>query len=379
MRFKKILLSCLLVAGAFSASAQEQQPRIEYIHNPYWYVQLQAGGQYTLGEIDFCDLLSPNIQVALGRQFTPVFGLRLAVNGWQSRAGVDFGRQADWKWNYIAPGLDATFNLTNLFGTYNPTRLFNLSVFAGLGANIGWNNKKDQILADYKSLFPTMDEQKTQNVIYAWDGTKTRLVGRAGIAADFRVNDAVTLGIEANANTLNDKYNSKRGSDWDWYFNVLAGVKINLGTTYTTRTIEAPKPVERVVEKIVERIVEKEVPVPTPVPAEEAKVEPLRRDIFFTIRATQVTKDQQHKVKEVADYLKAHPNATVEVTGYADKGTGNATINRSLSERRAQAVYTMLTKTYGIAPSRIKTDAKGDTVQPFAKDIENRVTICIAQ
>jgi outer membrane protein OmpA-like peptidoglycan-associated protein len=67
------------------------------------------------------------------------------------------------------------------------------------------------------------------------------------------------------------------------------------------------------------------------------------------------------------------------VTGYADRGTGNPTINRNLSQRRAQAVFNMLTRTYGIKKDRIKVDFKGDTVQPFAKDVDNRVTICIAE
>jgi outer membrane protein OmpA-like peptidoglycan-associated protein len=85
------------------------------------------------------------------------------------------------------------------------------------------------------------------------------------------------------------------------------------------------------------------------------------------------------KVKEVADYLQANPNATVEVTGYADRGTGNPTINERLSKQRAQTVFNTLTRTYKINKDRIKVDYKGDTIQPFAKDIENRVAICIAE
>jgi hypothetical protein len=38
-----------------------------------------------------------------------------------------------------------------------------------------------------------------------------------------------------------------------------------------------------------------------------------------------------------------------------------------------------LQRTYKIQKSRIKTDFKGDTIQPFATDVENRVSICIAE
>jgi outer membrane protein OmpA-like peptidoglycan-associated protein len=386
MKIKKIFMSCLLLAGVLSASAQEEYPKTVYDHNPYWYIQLQGGAQYTLGEIDFSDLISPNVQVALGRQFSPVFGARLAVNAWQSKAGIEAaGNTYKWKWMYVAPGIDLTFNLSNLFCGFNPNRIFNFSVFGGLGANIGWDNKINDIKAAAVALYPytTTATGSSENTQYAWDGTKVRVFGRAGVAADFKVSDAVSLGLEVNANTLSDRYNSKKAGNWDWYFNALAGVKINLGKTYSTRTIEAPKVPEKVIERVIERVVEKPAPQvvePTRAVAEKKEVEEtkFRRDIFYLKAGkTWIDKSEYKKVKEVADYMKEHPNCTVEVTGYADRGTGNPKINNNLSQRRAQAVANMLIRNYGIKKNRIKVDYKGDTIQPFAKEIENRVAIAI--
>ena len=404
MKIKNILLSCLMLSGALTASAQEA--KTEYVPNPYWYIQIQGGAQYTLGEIDFKDLISPNVQVSVGRQFSPIFGARLSVNAWQSRAGIDLtsfqypevagegaqssttatrpGGTVKWKWMYVAPGIDFTFNLSNAIYGYNPNRIFNLSAFIGGGANIGWgmdkeSNWENAALVDQYYKETLADGNNPENLAYAWTGTKVRGYARAGIAADFKVSEAVSLGLEVNANTLSDHYNGKKAKNWDWYFNALAGVKINLGPTHTTRTIEAPKPVERIVEKVVEKIIEK--PCPPVEPATNAVVvkEPFRRDVFFNINQTTVAKKELVKVQEVADYLKANPNATVEVTGYADRGTGNPTINNRLSKQRAQAVFNLLTKKHKIAASRIKVDYKGDTIQPFAKDVENRVAICIAE
>ena len=398
MKIKKIFMSCLLLAGVLSASAQEQYPKTVYDHNPYWYIQLQGGAQYTLGEIDFKDLISPNVQVAIGRQFSPVFGIRLQANAWQSKAGwngytfvtknadgsITEGSRVDtkWKWNYVAPGLDLTFNLSNLFCGFNPNRIFNFSVFAGGGVNIGWKNDDAVAAANNAQANASQIGMQYENMEYVWSGTKVRGFGRAGIAADFKVSDAVSLGLEVNANTLSDHYNSKKAGNWDWYFNALAGVKINLGKTYSTRTIEAPKVPEKVIEKVIERVVEKPCPQPTVAPTRavaQKKEDKFRRDVFFMINGTQISKKEQEKVKEVADYMKANPNSTVEVTGYADRGTGNPKINSSLSQRRAQAVSNMLQRNYGIKKDRIKVDFKGDTIQPFAKDVENRVAICIAE
>ena len=387
MKIKKIFMSCLLLAGVMTASAQEQYPKTVYDHNPYWYVQIQGGAQYTLGEIDFTDLISPNVQVALGRQFTSVFGARLAVNAWQSKAGIEAGNTYKWNWKYVAPGIDLTFNLSNLFCGFNPNRIFNFSVFAGAGANIGWDNQIGEINAAAAALYPktVAATGASENTAYAWDGTKVRMFGRAGIAADFKVSDAVSLGLELNANTLSDRYNSKKAENWDWYFNALAGVKINLGKTYSTRTIEAPKVPEKVIEKVIERVVEKPAPQQVVEPTRavaQKKEDKFRRDVFFQINKTQIAQlkaSEKQKVQEVADYMKANPTSTVEVTGYADVGTGNPKINMTLSQRRAQAVRDALVKTYKIDASRIKVDYKGDTIQPFAKEIENRVAICIAE
>ena len=55
--------------------------------NSHWFLNLQGGAQYTLGEAKFKDLISPNVQAAIGYQFSPVFGMRLQANGWQSKGG----------------------------------------------------------------------------------------------------------------------------------------------------------------------------------------------------------------------------------------------------------------------------------------------------
>ena len=370
MKMKKTILSCLLALGFLSVSAQDQQPRTEYVFNPHWYVQIQPVGiQHTLGEVDFGDLNSYNVQAAIGRQFSPVFGLRLAVNAWQSKAGSEINNDKYlWDWKYVAPSLDLTVNLSNALCGYNPNRVFNFGLFLGGGANIGFSNDK---AADAKTAMGAKHGVNTLE--YLWDGSKVRPFAQGGITADFKLSDAISFGIEVSANTLSDKYNSKNADNWDWYFNALAGVKINLGPTYTTRVIPAPEPEIRYVEKVVEKVVEVPAPVAAPV------IEPLRRDIFFLINKTDIRESEESKVKDVADYLAKNPNAKVQVTGYADAGTGNDQINDRLAAGRADAVVKALKEKYGVDASRISYDSKGSRVQPFAENDMNRVSICIAE
>ena len=210
---------------------------------------------------------------------------------------------------------------------------------------------------------------------YVWDGTKVRAVGRGGLQADFRLSDRVSAGIEVNANLLSDRYNSKKAENADWYFNALAGLKINLGKTHTTKFTPDPEPEVRYVEKIVEKRVE----VPVAPKPEPAKIEPIRRDVFFTINSFKIRTSEEQKVKEIADYLNKYPTAKVVVTGYADAGTGNNRINDRLAAQRADAVVKALKSTYGISESRISYDSKGARVQPFQENDKNRVSICIAE
>jgi outer membrane protein OmpA-like peptidoglycan-associated protein len=385
MKMKKTILSCLLALGFLSASAQDQQPKTEYVFNPHWYVQIQPLGlQHTLGEVDFGDLNSYTVQAAIGRQFSPIFGARLAVNAWQSKAGSKVLDQQDvehkfkWSWKYVAPSIDLTVNLSNALCGFNPNRVFNLSLLAGLGANIGFSNDdaataKAGINGLYNNLSTEAKKiwDDADNLDYIWDGSKVRLLGRVGLAADFKVSDKVSIGLEANANTLNDHYNSKKAGNWDWYFNALAGVKINLGKTYETRVIPPLEPEIRYVEKVVEKVVE--------VPAPAVEREALRRDIFFIINKTDIRPEEANKVKEIADYLNKYPTAKVVVTGYADAGTGNDKINDRLAAGRADVVVKSLVNDYGISMGRISYDSKGSRVQPFAENDLNRVSICIAE
>lgn len=371
MKIKNLLLTALMALGCISATAQEQEPKVEYTFQPHWYVQVQGGAQYTLGEIGFSDLLSPTAQIGVGYNFNKVLGARLAINAWQSKAGSQmFDKEYKWDWKYVAPTVDLTANLSNLFCGFNPNRVVNVGIFGGVGANIAFSNDKAQdVEKEMQKQFgkPIMGDD--QYVRYLWDGTKTRFIYNFGANVDFKVSDAVSLGLEVSATSPNDHYNSKKAGNPDWYFNALAGVKINLGQTYTSRVVEPVLPRVDTV-KIIEK-----VNVPAPV----VKDEPIRRDIFFMIRSTVIDMKENVKVVEIAEYMKKHPETKVRVTGYADKGTGNAVINRSLSEKRARVVADALINTYGISSSRIITDAKGDTVQPFAENDLNRVSICIVE
>lgn len=395
MSVKKFILSCLTVAAAFSVSAQET----ENVYVPNWYVQGQFGGQHTIGEIAFTDLNSFNAQLGVGYNFNKFLGTRLTLNGWKSKAGWETTNKVSgntlyetWSWNYVSPIVDVTANLANMLLGYNPDRLVNFGVFAGLGANIAFGNDgaaaaNNVIMAEYNF---TKRDKALRNL---WDGSKCFFTGRVGANVDFRISDNWSAGLEVHANALSDKYNSKRASTADWYINALVGVKYTIGTSNKKQVVAAVAP-EKIVEDkanpatneevddLKKKIEELENQNAEYKAAEEAAkaaaVEAIRRDVFFTISCNKISSAEMVKVKEVAEFLKKNPNAFVEVTGYADKGTGNPTLNAKYALMRATAVKEALVAE-GVAESRVNTSSKGDTVQPYDEPTLNRVAICIVK
>ena len=378
MKVKSLIAAVLLM---FSASAMAQATYTaadgtKYEFQKHLFLNLEGGAQYTLGEAKFKDLISPNVQLGLGYQFTSVFAARLQANAWQSKGGWSAYRAKkgdepytnDYKYKYVAPGIDLMFNLTNLIGGYNPFRTVNLTAFLGGGANIAWDN------GEVNDIAKTLNDVDGYLLDYVWDGTKVRPFGRAGLELGFRLSDAVNLVFEGNANILSDKYNSKKADrklKSDWYFNALVGLRINLGKTYNKIVPPAPVPEP-------EPVVEPEPqPQPKPAPVVE-KIEPIRRDVFFLINKFDIRDSEAQKVKDIADYMNKYPKSKVVVTGYADAGTGNDKINDRLAAQRADAVVKAL-KDAGIAADRISFDSKGARVQPFADNDSNRVSICIAE
>ena len=376
MKAFKTLFTVALASLSTAAMAQAtytDKDGNEYTFKKHAFLDLQGGAQYTLGEAKFGDLISPNVQLGIGYQFSPVFGMRLQANGWQSKGGWNGYKAtkdgtpytADYKFKYVAPGLDFMFNLSNLFCGWNPNRVFNVAAFVGGGANFAWGNDEvNEIAANIK-------DQRSYLLEYLWDGTKVRPFGRAGIDLEFKVSKAVSIMIEGNANFTSDKYNSKKAGNADWYFNALAGLRINLGKSHTKAepVKEAPVPVQEYVK-----------PEPKPQPkVEEKKVEEIRRDVFFVINSNKIASNEESKIKEVVDFLNANPDAKVVVTGYADAGTGNDRINDAISAKRAAAVVKVLKEKYGIEESRITEDSKGARVQPFSENDKNRVSIMVAK
>lgn len=354
----------MLTVSSTMAFAQEQRIKEEgkTVFNPHWFMQVQAGAAHTIGEAEFTDLISPAAALNVGYKFAPAFGARIGVSGWQAKGGWVTPEQA-YQYKYLQGNLDIMADLSTLFCGFNPNRVFNGYLFAGIGLNHAFDNDEANAL-----------DTRTYEMQYLWQDKQNLVAGRMGLGCDLRLNDRLAINIEGNANILSDKFNSKRAGNCDWQFNVLVGLNIKFGKSYTKTApvyyepepvVEQPKP---------QPVVEKPQPKPEPV----VVVEPMKQNIFFALNSAKIQDDQQAKITSLVEYMEKNPATKVSITGYADKETGNPRINKALSEKRANNVAQAL-KSRGIAADRIVADYKGDTVQPYPVREENRVSICIVE
>ena len=357
MRIRNLLIAILTVSSTVAFAQEQRQIKEEgkTVFKPHWFMQVQAGAAHTVGEADFTDLISPAAAVNVGYKFAPAFGARLGVSGWQAKAGWVTPSQT-YQYKYLQGNLDLMADLSTLFCGFNPKRVFNGYIFGGVGLNHAFDNNEANAL-----------DTRSHELEYLWQDKQNLVAGRMGLGCDLRLNDRLAINIEGNANVLSDKFNSKKAGNCDWQFNVLVGLNIKLGKSYkkTAPVYYEPEPI---VEQPKPQPVVKQ-PEPEPV---AVVVEPMKQNIFFALNSALLQKDQQSKIDAMVAYMEKYPASKVAITGYADKETGNPRINMTLSEKRAKIVADAL-KDKGIAPDRIVTDFKGDTVQPFRVPEENRV------
>lgn len=94
--------------------------------------------------------------------------------------------------------------------------------------------------------------------------------------------------------------------------------------------------------------------------------------IFFMPRKTEVT--NENLIDEIVIWYKKHPSKTIYLKGYSEKETGKDQTNLQLASQRINNVIDLLTRK-DIPANKIKSQAYGDTFQPFKEKDRNRCVI----
>jgi outer membrane protein OmpA-like peptidoglycan-associated protein len=357
MKTKNLLTAAVALLMVGAAQAQTNT------WTSYSFIEAQGGVQLTSTDAPMDKLITPTAALSFGHYFTPVVGARLHVNAWQSKSGLTATDQY-YKWKYVTPDLDLLVNLTNLFSKGSDHAL-NVILLGGVGLNYAWDNDELKALNLPANTMPL-----------AWDKNRLSHNLRAGLRLETNQAKPFGVSLEVNANSLDDRFNSKTNDADDWMFTAMLGLNFRLGQKkaapkYITKTIEVVDTVW-VDEPTTIKVMEKQ-----PKSKTEMKKMNMNETIFFNIRESDanVASGIDEAIKKVAELMKCSDDAMFTVTGYADKGTGSAKMNKKYAKQRADDVAKKLVEQYGLDAKRLKTDSKGDTVQPFEENDKNRCVI----
>lgn len=359
MKFKLLCTALALsLATTQYGHAQEADNGKDYKPYPHMFVGVHGGMQTTFTNYQQGKLITPLYGVSFGAHFNPVVGARLHVSGIQNKGGLkDIDKTYDYK--YVNTDVDLMLNLLNMFSKNNQDRIFNLYLLAGVGLNYAWDNDDFTALtANQKATYPL-----------AWEDDRLSHNIRAGLMFDFNIAKHFGVNVEVAANNLSDRYNSKTNNKDDWSLNASVGLVYKFGfkkKTAKAPVVVAPPVAEEWATRVdtiwYDDITYKDVAV------EEKMVS----NIQYEIRMSEP--EPASKVQAIVAFVKKHKNCKIHVVAYADKGTGTPKLNMKYSKERAEKVVAALIEA-GIDKKAITSEYKGDTVQPFPNNDDNRVAI----
>ena len=308
--------------------------------------------------------------LALGVELTPSTQLQVeyGVTNPSARASEDSYYAADQnRFSAEQENISANFLIgTEQFSGYNPATKFKPYVLIGGGM------QKTSIEND--TAYATTAGAATQTGLtdsipagsVVGDAGKDT-IANLGLGARYLINDALALRGEVRAeHNLDNSWTQGKA---------LAGLEVTLGGRLAP-AVPVPPQVEPVDPVVIDDVVVDSdrdgvpdhldacpgTPVNTVVdargcPVQVNLVEELRQElrVFFDRDKSVIRPQYREEVAKVAAQMREFPSATAVIEGHAsrDSARSSARHNQRLSEARANAVKSMLSNEFGIAPNRL--------------------------
>ena len=390
----------MLAAAALSAqsvSAQTVEASKTFFDN--WYIGVN-GGVSTFGKNhQVLKNITPEASLRVGRWITPVFGL--AAEG-----TVNFGKDyGDYKAGYpkfdnvhpntldqfvyfygnktfiknVRVSLLGTTNFSNWFGGYKgQPRTFEVIGIYGLGWQHAFGGfKRKEVKTNFWTAKFGMDFTFNLGKAKAWQiyvepnivydlethkGTQMNLnYSRIGVLA----------GVNYKFGNSNGTHNFKIAELKDQAEIDGLNAKINeLRSTVNAKDgqLSAKDAKIRDLENAL-RDCQNKKPAAAVKPATATNLQPT---VLFRQGKATIDAAQYAPIELIANYMKNHKDAKIEIKGYASP-EGNAAFNQKLSQKRADAVKNALVKKYKIAADRLNAVGCGVTDKLFEEVEFNRV------
>ncbi len=367
-----------LFAAASLAATVSAQTVTESKTFDNFYIGINGGVTTQTTGYSWMKNLNPNAGLRIGRYFTPVFGMAVDGNAYFSnKPGYSNGTAV----RFINVSALGTINFSNWFGGYKgEPRTFEVIGLYGFGwersfNSRGWENVNaltSKAAIDLALNFGSSKQFQfyVEPAIYhainggGYDGleyniNRSRVQLNAGLIYRFKTSNGThnfavaQLRDQSEIDGLNAQINSLRG-DLSNKDSRLAENERQIADLQKALDDCNKQP----------KTIVKNVKTET--------VTNLQPTVLFRQGKSVIDPAQYAPLELIASYMRNHPDAKVEIRGYASP-EGSAELNQKLSNARAQAVKDALVKKYKIAASRLTTKGMGVTDTLFEEVSFNRV------
>ena len=388
---RKTFLAVVALAAAGTVGAQDVQTAqatqgsdftetVEYSNDKYkvetnrfwsnWFISVGAGPQILFSDHDkqmkFGDRISPALDIAVGKWFTPGIGVRFMYSGLSLNGATQNGSHSDgtpisgkpWHgyWlenqdiNFYHFHFDALFNFSNLLCGYNEKRIWNCIPYGGLGVIKATNSP-----------------------------SRTDIAANFGILNTFRLSSAWDINLDLRGTMMSDEFDGEVGHrGGEGLFAATVGFTYKIKPRGWDRSKTVVRTNEAAINNLRRQIDEmraenerlKRALAENQKPTREVVKQIVTRNlVIFPIGKSELSNEARANLSLLAEVIKkADSDAVFTITGYADAGTGNKRINDRLSKERAQAVYDCLVNEFGIPESQLRMDSKGGVGNMFYDD-----------
>lgn len=372
---KKLVLMFAAAAMAVSASAQTTTES-KFFDN--WYLGVNVGAATKTTHNAWFENINPSVGVRLGKWFTPVYGVAAEIDAYARNRNIPGYKKTLVR--DMSGKLMGTLNVSNLFWGYKgEPRSFEVIPVAGIGAFHSFNNSKfgnvNALTANAGIDFAFNLGSKKAWQVYVEPSMNWFLHDNQGACdgCQFDINKSgfqLKVGVNYKFKNSNGSHNFtiaqlRDQNEIDGLNNQINSLRNDLNGK--DAEINAK---DKQIQDLQNALNEcNKAPKTNAVAATATNLQPT---VLFRVGKSTIDRSQMANIEMIAQYMKNHPEATIEIKGYASP-EGSKEINQKLSEARANAVKNVLVKTYKIKSDRLITKGMGATDKLFKQVEFNRV------
>lgn len=370
---KKLVLLFAAAAMAVSVSAQTVTESKTFDN---FYIGINGGAQVKTTNEAWMKNLNSNAGLRIGRWFTPVFGLAAESNVYFNDHCSHFMPQSKTIARYMNTSLIATVNFSNWFAGYKgePRTFEFVPVFGfGWGHTFGTEDNFNVLTSKAGIDFTFNLGSKKAWQIYVEPSMNWALNGNGyeGVAYDinksaFQLNAGIVYKFKNSNGSHNFTIAQLRDqSEIDGLNSQINNLRNDLNNKDSQLSAK-----DKQIKDLQNALDECNKKPKYVKPATATNLQPT---VLFQQGKSNVEKSQMPNIELIAQYMKNHPEANIEIKGYASP-EGPKELNQKLSEKRAEAVKKVLVKKYKIAAGRLTTKGMGATDKLFKQVEFNRVS-----